>query len=65
MSDYVFVLHAHVPTTLQLQEVSDRRKQDQEWKDWLLKMSGPFTVQFIIQSERIIGVLRHKCFCYK
>ena len=45
MSDYIFVLHRHVPTRLQLQEVAGRRKKDQDWKNWVLKLSQPFKVQ--------------------
>lgn len=43
-SDYRFVLRAHYPTRAQLQQAAQRRLKDQNWKDWLLKMSLPLDV---------------------
>ncbi|KAF8078165.1 hypothetical protein FPV67DRAFT_38292 [Lyophyllum atratum] len=42
MSGYIFILRAHHPTGAQLEQVAERRRKDQAWKDWLYKMSQPF-----------------------
>jgi hypothetical protein len=46
MSDHVFVLHAHFPTAAQLRVVATRRKSDQEWREWLQRMSQPLRIRF-------------------
>ncbi|KAF8803612.1 hypothetical protein BYT27DRAFT_7195459 [Phlegmacium glaucopus] len=44
MSQYIFVLHSHHPTSAQLREVDRRRQRDKEWQEWVLHVSRPFDI---------------------
>jgi hypothetical protein len=61
MSQWIFVLHAHFPTTKQLAEVEKKRQLDKEWDDWVHQIrTRPLDADFPPELRLNGGALRSR-----